>query len=398
MSESYRASLRVTELDEYGLPVEPEPLPPEPPPGFGRMSRRGLITLAGGLALGGSAVLPGMFAAQPVNRLADGQQVAGQPAIYDCESWGARKPSSPVKELDDKPSKIIVHHTATTNSNDVTVPDLGILARSIQTFHMKTNGWIDTGQHFTINRGGLIAEGRHRSLETLLEGDKFIEGAHCVNQNESSIGIENQGTYTQINPPVGQFTTLRNLCVFICKQYGLTASDLYGHRDFWDTACPGDKFYALLPTLRSQVGQLLGEKPGSGKDRGGDQLASTAYHQPSWPLLRIADKGSTVLAAQHLLRGAGVTSVPADGEFGRATADGVMAFQRQHGMAANGMIGGGSWPLLAVPVRIGQGGERDAAVHALTSGGKRTWPGARLPSTITATEWKQLLSSAATPT
>lgn len=424
MSE-FRASLRVTDLDEYGLPAEPPPLPAPPQPGVGRMSRRGLVTAAGGLALGGMAALSGLLADSPVRWLAQTQSAAGQPPMYDCPSWGAREPSSPVTVLNKRPEKILVHHTATANSDQVAAADLGILARSIQNFHMDTNGWLDTGQNFTINRGGLIAEGRHRSLRTLLAGDSFVEGAHCTNQNDSSIGIENQGTYTEVQPPAALFNTLILLCAYGCRQYGLKATELYGHRDYWDTACPGDKLYSLLPTLRAQVARLLGQSPGQTPDRstgpptpadpsspsspsdpdkraltGQSQLA--AYNPPRWPLLRIADRGPAVLAAQYLMRASGIPNVPVDGQFGRAMADGVREFQRRHAMEQSGMIGGGSWPMLAVPVRAGTGGDRELAVRALlrgpshqlvSAGGSRS---ARLPDTVRAATWQRLLTAATT--
>jgi peptidoglycan hydrolase-like protein with peptidoglycan-binding domain len=137
----------------------------------------------------------------------------------------------------------------------------------------------------------------------------------------------------------------------------------------------------MLPALRSQVAQILG--------KGADwEVVST----PTWPLLRIADRGISVLAAQHLLRAAGVPGVPADGAFGRSTADGVFEFQRRHRMEITGMIGGGSWPLLAVPVKPGQGGEAGAAVQALL---KR--PGARqfqMPAQVDRATWQRLLSTA----
>ena len=47
------------------------------------------------------------------------------------------------------------------------------LARSIQDFHMDSNGWIDTGQNFTVSRGGYAMEGRHRSLETFASRHQF---------------------------------------------------------------------------------------------------------------------------------------------------------------------------------------------------------------------------------
>jgi hypothetical protein len=61
-----------------------------------------------------------------------------------------------------------------------------------------------------------------------------------------------------------------------------------------------------------------------------------------------------------------MAKVPTDGQFGRAMADGVYEFQRRHHLPVTGMIGGGSWPLLAVPVKAGQGGNAELAVQVLT--------------------------------
>lgn len=360
----------------------PLPRPDGDPPAYPKLSRRGLITLFSGLAVGGAAVADAL-GGEPVRDVARVVRLPGpgRPAIYSCEAWHARDPSDPVTVVPNRPGKILIHHTATENRNNVAPVDLGVLARAIQNFHMDTDGWIDSGHQFLVNRGGLIAEGRHRSLETLLGGRSFIEGSQCSDYNDVSIGIENEGTYTEVDPPAGQFASLRALCAFACAQYRVDPKNLYGHRDFKDTACPGDRLYALLPALRSQVAQILG--------KGADwEVVST----PTWPLLRIADRGISVLAAQHLLRAAGVPGVPADGAFGRTTADGVFEFQRRHRMEITGMIGGGSWPLLAVPVKPGQGGEADAAVQALL---KRTSARQfRMPARVDRATWQRLLSAA----
>jgi hypothetical protein len=256
-----------------------------------------------------------------------------------------------------------------------------VLARAIQNYHMDNEGWLDSGHHFLVNRGGLIAEGRHRSLETLHAGRSFIEGSQCQDYNDVSIGIENEGTYLEVDPPARQLVSLRALCAFACLQYQVDPKNLYGHRDFGDTACPGDRLYALLPELRAQVAQLLG-KP---DDR-------DAAAQLAWPLLRLADRGAAVLAAQHLLRAADVPGVPADGVFGQSTADGVTEFQRRHGGELTGMIGGRSWPLLTGPVRPGQGGEGGAALAVLLNrprAGRVDIPASMGPAT-----WQQLLNQA----
>jgi N-acetylmuramoyl-L-alanine amidase/Putative peptidoglycan binding domain len=360
----------------------PLPRPDAVPADTSKLTRRGLITLFSGLAVGGVAMADALTG-DGVDPVVDVRRLPGppRPPIYTCDAWHARPPSSPVVVVDQRPSKILIHHTATANRNNVAPVDLGVLTRAIQNFHMDTEGWIDSGHQFLINRGGLIAEGRHRSLETLLGGKSFIEGSQCSDYNDVSIGIENEGTYTDVDPPAGQLAALRSLCAFACVQYKVDPGHLYGHRDYRDTACPGDRLYAMLPALRTQVAQLLG--------KGADWRASAP---PTWPLLRIADRSTAVLAAQHLLRAAEVPGVPADGEFGRSTADGVVEFQRRHGMELTGMIGGGSWPLLAVPVRPGQGGEAEAAVQALLNRtGVRQ---VRMPTTVTQATWQQLLDTA----
>jgi hypothetical protein len=393
MSGSYRAPYRVAGLDEYGLPSEPPPLPA---PARARMSRRGLITLAGGIALGGASLLPGLLADDPIRDLAE-QQATGEPPIFDCAGWGARAPSSPLTVLNYRPSKIIVHHTASPNQDDTSPEALAALARAIQNDHMDNRDWPDTGQNFLINRGGYIAEGRHESLQTLLGGTSFIEGAHCIDQNDNSIGIENEGTYTDVSPPAALVNSLAIMCTFVCGQYAIPANQLYGHRDFNDTACPGDELYALLPALRAQVAQaLVGGSSPAPSPTAPDQRAlasSPMLTVPYWPLLRIGDRGAAVLAAQTLLRGAGIPAVPLDGQFGRTTADAVYAFQQKHRLPPTGMIGGGSWPLLAVPVHPGDGGYAEQAVHVLlraTPAAPRARP-TPPTATIGPTSWQRLL-------
>lgn len=211
-------------------------------------TRRTVLT--GALGLGAAAVLP---SAAPAS--AAGLTV---PQIYSCAAWGARPPSEPVTVLSTPPKRIIVHHTATANVEDYTQKRAFVLARAIQTYHMDIQGWIDTGQHFTVSRGAYITEGRHRSLAELNVGARQVRAAHCVGQNTVAVGIENEGNYTSVAPPARQYTALVALCAHICRQYRLPPSEIYGHRDFNETDCPGNRLYALLPRLRQDVATQLG--------------------------------------------------------------------------------------------------------------------------------------------
>lgn len=290
--------------------------------------RTGVVVGAGAVALGVPLALRG-------------PRAEAATTIASCAEWGARASSQPVTLLSTNPNKILVHHTATPNSTDYSQAHAYALARSIQNHHMDTRGFIDTGQHFTISRGGYIMEGRHRSLERLRAGQGHIVGAHCSGQNDQSIGIENEGTYISVTPPAVLYSQLVSLCVDICTQYGLPASQIYGHRDFAATQCPGDVLYAKLPQLRSDV----------------------AARVLTWPTVARGQSGEGVRTVQYLLRQAG-QSLTVDGSFGPATEAAVKAFQQSRGLATTGVVAGSTWSALIVTVRNGSTGEAVKAVQS----------------------------------
>lgn len=334
------------------------------------VTRRGV--LLGGLAVAGGAVCTGL--------VGPGQAWAlDVPSIIGCDDWDARAPRSAVKVHDRRPARILIHHTASANVTDYSRGQAERLARSIQRYHRDTLRWTDSGQHFTVSRGGYVLEGRHRSLEMLRGGRRMVEGAHCTGQNIIAVGIENEGTYSKTGPTAQQWSRLRQMCAYICRQYKVRPTEIYGHRDYKDTACPGDVLYRMLPKLRTEVAGLLREDDGS----------SAGKEEENWPLLRVADRGADVQAAQYLLRAAGRDEVVADGRFDRTTADAVRRFQKVNGTEqVNGMIGGESWPLLVAPADALAPRETTRALRALD-------PSAPSPDDLDAAGWQRLLSAAA---
>jgi len=169
---------------------------------------------------------------------------------------------------------------------------------------------------------------------------------------------------------------LRSLCAYACAQYKISPNELRGHREFRDTACPGDRLYAMLPQLRREVAGALGLR--------------APTNPLTWPLLRVADRGERVVAAQLLLRASGITDVPVDGEFGRSTADGVRRFQRERQLdEETGMVGGATWPLIATPVQAGDRGEVAQAAELLSA--RRL---VRTPTRVDEQQWQRLLAAA----
>jgi hypothetical protein len=289
----------------------------------------------------GAVVGAGAVGLPLLSGLSGGSRALAATTVASCAEWSARGPSQPVVLLAGNPNKILVHHTASANSSDFSQAHAFALARAIQSDHMDNRGFIDTGQHFTISRGGFVMEGRHRSLELLRLGQGQIVGAHCVGQNEQSIGIENEGTYTSVAPPDQLYGQLVSLCVDICQQYGLPATAIFGHRDFNATQCPGDVLYARLPQLRADVGARV----------------------MVWPTVARGHTGERVRTVQYLLRQAGGV-LTVDGSFGPATEAAVRAFQGSRGLAVNGVVAGPTWLVLVVTVRPGGTGEAVKAVQS----------------------------------
>ncbi|MEO3849979.1 penicillin-insensitive murein endopeptidase [Streptomyces sp. B8F3] len=88
-----------------------------------------------------------------------------------------------------------------------------------------------------------------------------------------------------------------------------------------------------------------------------------AYPQAAFPTQSSGNRGTDVLALQHLLTGQGVP-VTADGVFGPATTTAVREFQSAKGLGVDGIVGPQTWGALTPTIRQGDTG---GAVRALQS-------------------------------
>ncbi|MEV6815172.1 N-acetylmuramoyl-L-alanine amidase [Micromonospora sp. NPDC051296] len=316
--------------------------------------------------------------------------------IISCDGWGARPPKDPLSVSATPTNKIIVHHMAFPNVTDYSREQAVQLARDCQDLHIDGNGWSDTGQHFTVSRGGYVLEGRRGSLERLRAGDRQMISAHCPGENGRAIGIENEGTYVDETPPEALLDSLVRLCVTICRRYGLHAHDIFGHWDFRTTQCPGAAFYRQFPSLRRQVFRALGTSLGDVPARRWPDLwrfvsspsvrvaqyllahhgypveptgvfdAATVAAVQDWqarnglpvdvdatltartwetlaPELDQHSAGLPVTAVQYLLNFKGYADVAVTGGYDHATPRAVRDLQALHGLPRNGKVGTGTW-------------------------------------------------------
>ncbi|GAA1453018.1 peptidoglycan recognition family protein [Nocardiopsis tropica] len=239
---------------------------------------RGTALAAGGVLLGG------MMGISPAGQAS----AAAMPKVYTRTDWQARAPRSKIDLVSKGPTHIVVHHTATGNVSDTSTQHAAALSRSIQRYHMDSNGWSDTGQQLTISRGGHIMEGRDLSLKAIRDG-KHVVGAHTANHNSHTIGIENEGTYTSETPTQALMGSLVDTCAWLCLVYQLDPSEaIVGHRDYNATSCPGDQLYSMLPQLRKDVTSRMREQLSHLSRVAGTEL--TLEQLPTYPRVPQAER------------------------------------------------------------------------------------------------------------
>ncbi|MBV9468261.1 MAG: N-acetylmuramoyl-L-alanine amidase [Abitibacteriaceae bacterium] len=210
-----------------------------------------------------------------------------EPAIFTTAEWGAQ-PAHTAGFPTESAEGIVVHNTQTTNRNPQSGPPeqemAFALARQIQEDHF-ARGFADTGQHFTLSRGGLVLEGRHGSLDAARTGN-VIKGAHAESvgnvANRRFYGIEVEGDNRQeaggdhVTPE--QFSALVELCAWLSTQGDFDSQHIVPHNQVLSghTDCPG-LFAARMGELRTQVHlrKLMmadGADPGQAGAEGGSPL------------------------------------------------------------------------------------------------------------------------------
>ncbi|MCF2532688.1 peptidoglycan recognition protein family protein [Yinghuangia soli] len=200
-------------------------------------------------------------------------RTASRPAIVGRAEWGA---DETLRDLTFKYTNTVkamfVHHTA--DSNDFTCADSPAVLRSIYRYHVKTNGWADIGYNFLVDRCGTIYEGRAGGV------DKPVKGAHTLGFNNDTAAVAAMGTYTGTAPPAALVDGLSRVLAWKLGLHGadplgkaeLTSADsgskfpagtgarfnvIAGHRDAFNTECPGQKLYENLWRLRRGAERLM---------------------------------------------------------------------------------------------------------------------------------------------
>jgi hypothetical protein len=187
-------------------------------------------------------------AAQP----SEGQELAAwlkNSGIKPRSAWGARAPRG--CSSNSAKSRIAIHHTVTGRTlNGSYTRQL----RQIQSFHMDSRGYCDTGYHFLVTADGSRWEARPIGYL----------GAHVGGQNTGNVGISLVGCFHPsgcsglggTTPPEAMINGAARIVRRVARHYGfaIDAAHVKGHRQWaGGTSCPGDKLLDKLGTIRSRA-------------------------------------------------------------------------------------------------------------------------------------------------
>lgn len=218
---------------------------------------------------------------------------------HPTKKWGTRTVS--------KIKKIIVHQ------------ELGEAEiENVNNYHIKKNHISADGcphfcYHYGIRKDGEVVQANELTHVTW----------HCANQNTVSVGIMLVGNFNGTGYDLGtseptkeQIKSLEELVKYLQDQLKLTNQDIYGHYHFGKPACPGHTLQKWVEAKRANV----------------------VTSQP--------EVVKSITEIQKRLAKLGYPVGKADGVMGIKTLAGIRAFQGDHGLTVDGVVGPMTWKKL----------------------------------------------------
>lgn len=184
--------------------------------------------------------------APPAGERATEAGVYTPPPVRPRADWGAAPYRGSVDTAAGL-SRAVVHHTV--NDNGYSAAQVPSMLRSIQAYHQNSRGWDDIGYNFVIDRFGTVWEGRAGSLY------QPVIGAHASDANTGSVGVAYLGDGNSAGLTAGAVTALGRFLGWKLPLHGARPSqtNIVGHRDVGQSACPGGRVYGQLGAIRSKA-------------------------------------------------------------------------------------------------------------------------------------------------
>jgi uncharacterized protein with LGFP repeats len=198
-----------------------------------------------------------------------------RPPVVPRSKWldTASAREQPPPRYDDRVVAVFIHHTDSPNGYDCA--DTPRIIRDVYTGQTGAKDWDDIGYNFLVDRCGTIYEGRAGGVA------EPVLGAHTLGFNTNSAGVAALGTYVTDEAPEAQIDGISQIAAW---KLGLTGKDaqgtatlvsasdgskykkgtsvkfnaISGHRDAFNTECPGEELYARLGDIRASAATLQG--------------------------------------------------------------------------------------------------------------------------------------------
>ena len=164
-------------------------------------------------------------------------------------------------------------------ANGYSAGEVPSILQSIFDYHVYVRGFWDIAYNFAVDAFGRIWEARAGGV------DLPVVGAHAGGYNQESTGMVVLGTFTDVVPSPAAIGALEHLLAWKLSLHGVPALGrvtvevapydafytpfapgahvslprIAGHRDGDTTDCPGNAFYARLPSIRPPVAGLAGK-------------------------------------------------------------------------------------------------------------------------------------------
>ncbi|MGW1812261.1 N-acetylmuramoyl-L-alanine amidase [Streptomyces sp. NPDC002125] len=265
---------------------------------------------------------------------------APKPPIVSRAGWNADESlNDESPDYMDTVKAVFVHHTAQTNT--YSCADSAAIVRGLHAYHVQSNGWKDLGYNFIVDKCGTVFEGRKGGV------DRAVLGAHTYGFNRETAGIAVIGLYTDSAAATAATTAVARVAAWKLGQYGVSPSGtatltagangtnhagkaftggtaypfaaVSGHRDGYNTECPGTKLYAQLPTIR---GYAAGPVTGLAvKSVTGAVLSGTSYYTKADITVGWSATTPAVLVTKYelLVDGKPVATAPGSATSAKAT-------------------------------------------------------------------------------
>lgn len=248
-------------------------------------------------------------------------------------------------------TRIILHHAAATSCS----------AEDIHRWH-KQKGWAGAGYHFLVRKDGSVYRLRPEAAV----------GAHASDNNSNSLGICFEGNFETESMTDIQKHAGAELVAYLKNRYGI--STVQRHKDVGTTTCPGKNF----PFEEISSGQQTSSTPipaqtasetaptgfsqdvldfqracnadgitdENGNELKEDGLIGTHTRAAAAKVLLKAKLvngkykvGSTGILVEFVQFRIGFTGADIDRKYGADTRQGVITYQNNHGLSADGIVG-----------------------------------------------------------